>query len=356
MKMLTRLYLFLLGSLFLLLMLAPYILVFVEAGEASVLFRRFFGGVVTTQIYGEGIHIIFPWDKMTIYDVRIQEKSINYTVLSKNGLTINLDLSVRYHPEYDTLGILHKKVGPHYLDKVIVPEVEGAVRKTAGKYAAEELYSSQGPLIHQIESEVRAQLGQYFIYLDGIAIKKIELPKVIREAIEAKEEQREILEAYQYRLRSEKEEAIRKQIEALGWSNFNVIVGRSISQRLLQWRGIEATTELAKSNNSKVVIIGNGENGMPVILGSDYTSGENPKLEKVEPNIPSGASSIGKLEGEIEEVRTLFDELLRQNRPQNELSKQPETNTKRMKRLLGEALEHATQVPVQELEEELTGR
>ena len=313
MKALTRAYLFLLGFSFLFLLFAPRIVKFVEAGEGGVLFRRFFGGVVTTEIYGEGVHFIFPWNNMTNYNVRIQEESLEFAVLSANGLTINIDLSVRYHPEYDTLGLLHKRVGPDYAQKLIVPIVEGAVRKTAGNYAAEEFYSSHGPILEEIDNQVRAELAQYFIFLDGLTIKRIQLPRLIESAIEQKEEQREKLLAYQYRLRSEKEEAIRKQIEAVGWSNFNKMVGSSISPRLLQWRGIEATLQLATSTNSKVVIVGNGSDGMPVILGSDYTSGGGASPQDAGTAMTQGTETFSGLDTRIKQMRSLFDALIKRN-------------------------------------------
>lgn len=313
MKVLTRAYLFLLCLAFFLLIFAPRVIKFVEAGEGGVLFRRLFGGVVTTRVYGEGVHLVFPWDNMTNYDVRIQEQAIDFKVLSSNGLTIDINVSVRFHPEYDTLGLLHKRVGPGFVKKIIIPIAEGAVRKTAGNYAAEEFYSSQGPILEEIDNLVRADLAQYFIFLDGLTIKRIQLPHMIEAAIENKEEQRERLLAYQYRLRSEKEEAIRKQIEAVGWANFNTMVGGSLSQRLLQWRGIEATLKLATSSNSKVVIVGNGADGMPVILGSDYTSGGEPKLTGTEASIPNEAETFSGLEGRIDGMRVLFDALIKRN-------------------------------------------
>lgn len=322
-RRITKMYLAGLFLLVFFLILAPYILVFVEAGEAAVLFRRFFGGVVTTRVYGEGMHIIFPWDQMSVYDVRIQEKSIKYQVLTENGLSVDVDLSIRYHPEYQTLGILHQRVGPDYLNKVIIPVVEGAVRKSAGRYAAEDLYSSQGALLQEIESEVRSQIGQYFVNVDGLVIKRLILPQAIQKAIEHKEEQRELLESYQYRLSKEKEEAVRKQIEAIGWSNFNVIVGKSISQRLLQWRGIEATSELAKSTNSKVVIIGNGADGMPVILGSDYTAGGPATQTEPTTQMPSSTMGVSEIEEQVSSLRSLFNRLILQNRPDPNSASKP---------------------------------
>ena len=301
-------------SLFLLIFF-PRVVYFVDAGRAAVLFRRFFGGVVTTQVYGEGVHLCFPWDHYTEYNVRIQEESMNFIVLSQNGLSVSIDISVRYHPDYDTLGLLHKRVGPDYAKKVILPIIEGSVRDTAGRYGAEDFYATQGPMLQEIENHVRADLAEFFIFLDGLTIKGIRLPDVIQTAIEEKEEQRERLLSYEYRLRTEKEEAIRKQIEALGWANFNRMVGRSLSQPLLQWRGIDATLRLASSPNSKVVVVGNNGDSMPVILGSDYTAaGPASRLPDEAPAIPPGTERFLNMENRIGEMRDAFNDLVRRNR------------------------------------------
>lgn len=267
-------------GLLLVLALAPRIFIFVNAGEAGVLFRRFFGGVDTTKVYGEGIHLIFPWDTMTVYDIKVQEHSVTLDALSENGLSLKMTVSARYYPGYDTLGLLHQRIGRDYVKKVVEPVVESAVRSTTGEYRADEVYSSQGPIVFEINGRASTELSENFIRLDSILIKKVELPPFIQRAVEAKEEQRELLQSYSYRLRTEKEEALRKQIEAYGWSNFNTVLSRSITPSLLQWRGIKATENLAASPNSKIVIVGNKADSLPVILGGDTTG-------------PSGARAAG---------------------------------------------------------------
>jgi len=248
--------------LFVMVFFAHRMFIFIDAGHAGVLFRRLFGGVVTTRTYGEGFYIIPPWDSMIIYDMRVQEIRFKYKVLSSNGLDLDVSISARTHPYWNALPLLHQRIGPDYIKKVVVPVVEASVRKAVGDHRAEDLYSDVD-VVYQINQETSSELGESFIALDRVLIRSIAFPKFIQEAIEKKEEQRELLEAYGYRLRREKDEAVRKEIEAFGWQNFNNIVGPTLSPRLLQWRGIEATRELANSPNSKLVIMGNGEHGMP---------------------------------------------------------------------------------------------
>ena len=299
--------------LFLVVFFAHRIFIFVEAGEAGVFFRRLFGGVVTTRVYDEGLHLIFPWDSMTVYNVRIQEKSTEFTVISSNGLPVNVQISARFHPYRTALPLLHKRIGPGYIDTIVVPVVESSVRRAIGEHTADDLYANKGPVLYKINNLAGAELGESFIALDGLVIKRIKLPKFIESAIETKEEQRELLDAYTYRLRREKQEAYRKEIEAVGWQNFNSIVGQSLSPRLLQWRGIEATRELAASNNTKVVIMGNNERSLPVILGSDYTAGGANPNATASPK--TDIMPMSQLDARLRETDKLFEKLLKANNP-----------------------------------------
>ncbi len=297
---------------FTLVLLAPRILVLVEAGEGAVLFRRFFGGVVTTRVYGEGIHFIFPWDKMAVYTVRIQQLPISFTVLSENGLQLKIQGSVRYRPLYDALPLLHREIGPDYVERVLVPVVESGLREACGRYRADEIYASRGPVISEVNGLVARELNKNFIALEEVVIKEVFLPEFIKDAVEKKELYREQLESYDYRLRLEREEAVRKEIEAFGWRNYNTIVGRSLNERLLQWKGIQATEALATSSNSKVVIVGGGKSDLPVILGEDYSRGGPSDPEQVDlEQVPSEVSTLEDLANRVLSVRSGIEKLLK---------------------------------------------
>ncbi len=258
---------FVLILLFFIIYLAPYIFITVRAGESAVLWRRFFGGTETDRVYGEGWHMIWPWDKMTIYNVRIQEVRPSIDVLTKRGLKINLLISIRYHPERDILGVLHQRVGTNYVDKIVIPEVESTLRTTIGTLEIDEVYGTKRTMLHQILNEALEQVTRSYVKIDDVIIRKVELPDFIKKAIEAKLEQKQLSEAYEFKLERERKEAERKEIEASGYARYNQIITVSLNDQLLKWQGIQATRELASSTNAKVVVIGNGPKGLPVILG-----------------------------------------------------------------------------------------
>lgn len=242
------------------------IFITIHAGEAGVLYRRFGGGTVVDRVYPEGFHVIFPVNIMTIYNVRFQTVAHQMEVLSSKGLKITLSMSIRYRPERQVLGVLHQEVGPDYLNRIIIPEVEAKIRAILGQYDAEEIYTSKRGVVQEVVNESLAQVSQRFVTVDNVMITNIELPVRIREAIESKLEQQQVAQAYVFRLAREEKEAERKRIEAGGINEYNRIVDLSLNERLLRWKGVEATLELSKSPNSKVIIIGSGKDGLPVIL------------------------------------------------------------------------------------------
>ncbi|WP_034763855.1 prohibitin family protein [Chrysiogenes arsenatis] len=248
----------------------PRIFVVINAGHAGILYRPLFGGTVTDRVFSEGLHIIPPWNTMHIYNMRVQEVAHEIDVLTQKGLKIHLSLSVRYHPEYDVLGVLHQKVGPDYVQKIVIPEVESTLRTIIGDFDAEEVYTTKRAILHKVVNQSLEQVTQKYIKIDDVIIRKVDLPPMIQDAIETKLEQQQIAEAYVFRLQREEQEAQRRRIEASGLKDYNDTVRESLTPQILQWKGIEATRELAKSDNAKVVVIGNSSKELPIILGSDW--------------------------------------------------------------------------------------
>jgi len=259
--------LLLLFVLFIIVALAPHIFISVYPGELGVLYSRFRGGTVTDQVYGEGFHIIAPWDVLTKYNVRIQQEPLKIMVLSKEALPITMNISIRYYPEKSIIGFLHADVGPDYKNKIVIPEVVSLLRATAGQYSVEELFTSPLPF-QQALNKCLEQIARKYIVLDGVEVISMELPRSVRIAIESKLADQQAAQAYVYKIQRETLEAKRKQIEATGIRKYNDTIS-SINPSVLKWKGIEATQELAKSKNAKVVVIGNGSKGMPIILGGD---------------------------------------------------------------------------------------
>lgn len=254
---------------FFVLFFAPSIFVTIKEGEAGVLYLRFFGGTVRDVVYGEGLHVIWPWDKLRIYNVRIQEARRQVEVLDNTGLQFSVNVSIRYHPEYNVLALLHQRVGPDYLDKIVIPEVEGVLRTTAGTLDAHGLYANEHEVLANIVNQTLAKAGEKYVTIDDVIIRSIVLPEPIQAAIQKKREEEQLAEAYVYRLQREEDEAKRKTIEARGFKNANIILSSSLDSNVLKWKGIEATMALTLSTNAKVIVVGNGSQGLPIILGAD---------------------------------------------------------------------------------------
>ena len=244
---------------------APYFFVIVGPGKGGVFFNTFFGGTVTVEVYGEGLQTIAPWNQLFIYDLRIQEKTFPVDVLSLNGLTVWVDVSVRWRPRFRHLGFLHKVFGPNYVKKLVMPETTAAVRTVVGRYLPEELYSTLRSRIQQeLLTQISAQMANYYIEIDQIILKSIKLPPMINEAIESKLEEEQISHGYHYLLEREVQEALRKKIEATGIRDYQHLIQATLKPSLVSWAGLHASLKLATSKNAKVMMISDSK-GLPVI-------------------------------------------------------------------------------------------
>lgn len=241
----------------------------IDAGEKGVLFRRFAGGLDKENIYLPGFHIIAPWNTMHIYDIREKQVDEKMEVLSSNGLNISVDITLRTTPVNAKIGDLHEKFGTEYISTLIRPEVRSSVRKIIGRFEPEELYASRRDEVQSmIQADLEKALERNYVMLKAALIRDIQLPEKIRSAIERKLQQEQESEEYRYRLDKEKQEAERKIIEARAKATANSILSASLNDKILKDKGIEATLELSKSENSKVIIIGSSKDGLPIILGN----------------------------------------------------------------------------------------
>jgi prohibitin 1 len=242
----------------------------IESGMRGVVFRKFGGGVDKVNLLGQGFHIVAPWNTVFPYDTRIQEQTDAMDVLASNGLDIHLDLSFRYRIMEDKVGYLHDEIGPTFADKVVIPEIRAATRKVIGKYLPEELYSSKREAIQlEIFNETEIRLKPKYVHIDAVLIRSVALPEKIATAIQRKLEQEQQRDEYEFRIQKETKEAERKRIEAQGIKDFQDIVSQGLNENMLRWKGIEATQDLAKSTNTKIVVVGAGKDGLPLILGNN---------------------------------------------------------------------------------------
>ena len=255
------------------LFLWPSIVISIKPGELGVLYARFRGGTQLQHTYEEGIHFIQPWNIMYIYDVRVQEETLNIDVLTLDGLTINVQISLRFQIIRDRLPALHQEIGPRYRDKVVLPIMNSAVRQTIGSYRPDDLYSTaRQELQDQMLVDAVEEMGRIPILIQGFVVKTITLPEVLRDSIERKLVAEQSYLRYKYILLEEQQEARRKIIEAEGIKAYQMLVNEHMTQNFLRYQGIQATKDLASSPNAKVVVIG-GKDGLPVILNADSPTG-----------------------------------------------------------------------------------
>jgi regulator of protease activity HflC (stomatin/prohibitin superfamily) len=227
-------------------------------------------GLSKDNVIQPGVHMKAPWNDVFVYDVQETSKDENMDVLDKSGLSIHVDVTVRFKPIAEKIGYIYEKFNMAYVDVLVIPEVRSAVRQVMGRYTAEEIYSTKRA---EVEATIKAESEKILqannVAMVALLIRSIQLPEQIRVAIESKLQQQQEALAYQFRLDKEKSEAERKRIAAEGESRANNIINNSLTNNLLKMRGIEATLELSKSPNAKVIVIGSGGDGMPLILGNN---------------------------------------------------------------------------------------
>ncbi len=243
------------------------IFIVVKSGEAGVLWNRFTGTQVD-RVYGEGLEIISPLNRMTIYEVRKQVVTHELAILSVDGLKLKLHLAIRFRPEINLLGMLHERIGPDYLTRVVMPQTESVLRKQLGIATAEQIYTDANGLLTRAMIKATEEIGRNFVEVEDIIIRRIQLPEMVRKAIEDKLVQQELLASYEYRGQTAIKEAERKRIEAAGIRDYHEIVDATLSDRLLHYQGINATIDIAESENYKTVVIGVGENSPPIVLST----------------------------------------------------------------------------------------
>lgn len=227
-------------------------------------------GLDKDHVLQPGLHMKAPWNDVITYETAEQSTDETMDINDKNGLAIHVDVTIRYFPDHDRIGYLYEKFNKDYINKLVIPEMRSMTRQVMARYTAEEIYSTKRAEVEStIIEETKKVLTANYVTTTAVLIRSIKLPDQIRAAIQNKLQQEQEALAYQFRLEKEKSEAERKRIAAEGESRANNIINNSLSDKLLKMRGIEATLELAKSPNSKVVIVGSGKDGLPMILGNN---------------------------------------------------------------------------------------
>jgi prohibitin 2 len=307
----------------------PYVVISVPTGEVGVLWYRLIGfdpycmclvrGTVLDprEIREEGLHLIAPWNKLYLYDLRLESITQTYNAISKDGVSMSVQVNVRFQLQHHAVGVLHKFIGPAYFATVVSPEIGSQTRQVISHYTAEEVYTSREAIQNEIRDNGQKGLGaslnklvqpdameqpdpkhyndflQNSIQLLDTLVLSIELPPAIVAAINRQTEQFYLIQEYKFRVEREAQESKRKQIEANGIAAFQQTVSQGISDSYLRWRGIEATLALAQSPNTKIVIIGTNKDGLPIILGNDAPAAPNPPPPPGAPPGPKDKTSLG---------------------------------------------------------------
>ncbi|MET3130963.1 regulator of protease activity HflC (stomatin/prohibitin superfamily) [Oxalobacteraceae bacterium GrIS 1.11] len=269
--------------------LLPSMIVTIPAGHLGVLWQRFGGGTVTGWVAPEGTSLMLPWNVMYIYDARLQSVEREFEVLSSDGLKLMVTMAWRYRVVPANLGELHKYAGPHYAETLLEQSIGGRARDVIALYSPEDIYTSHRLEIqnqisasvgydirHRFNTELKS--GQNWVLIEDVLVKRIVLPVGVEEAIVRKNVARHEVEQYALIVEKESQESERKRVEALGIRNFQEIISGGMSEAYLRWRGIEATLELARSENAKVVVIGNDKSGGLPLISINADSLGPPKL------------------------------------------------------------------------------
>jgi prohibitin 1 len=236
----------------------------VSSGHVGVL--TLFGRVTGVAL-AEGIHLINPFKVSHEMSIRTQEVKESASVPSSEGLVMNLDTSLIFDLNAQRAADVYQKIGPNYIEVLIEPNLRAAIREATAAHTANALYTGEREMVaKQIREQMASILTKRGINIESVLLRDIQLPMTLKASIEAKQQAEQESLAMSFRLQKEKQEAERKRLEAQGIRDFQQIVAQGISSQLLEWKGIEATENLAKSANAKVVVIGNSK-GLPLILG-----------------------------------------------------------------------------------------
>jgi regulator of protease activity HflC (stomatin/prohibitin superfamily) len=239
----------------------------VPAGHVGVLTLF---GKVTGSVVPEGLHLVNPLVAVNIMSVRTQEQKETASVPSNEGLIMTLDTTLLFRLDASRAADVYQKIGPRYIEVVVEPNFRSAIRGVTATHSANALYSGGREEVQEkIRESLSRELGARGIIVENVLLRDVQLPSMLRASIEQKQQAEQESLRMNFVLQKEKQEAERKRIEAQGIADFQRIVAQGISQQLLEWKGIEATEKLATSANAKVVIIGSGKSGLPVILGSN---------------------------------------------------------------------------------------
>jgi regulator of protease activity HflC (stomatin/prohibitin superfamily) len=270
-----------------LIVLWPKIFIKIPAGSVGVIYRPLSGGVDLAHLYREGFFLILPWNELSVYSTRVQLKELSLDLLTADLLLTKVKVGFQYELNPLTVPMLHKFVGPNYLNVLIIPQVVSVSRQQVAKFSSKMAYTED---VAAVANEIAITTDNVLIdklsppgltnvrlvRVSSVQLLEVTFPQIVQAAIQDKVVQAENAEAYKFKIQAATQEAIRKKIEATGVRDFQILVNENMTQDYLIYRGIQATEQLAQSNNSKTLIFGSGPTGLPLLLGNALDNNPNP--------------------------------------------------------------------------------
>jgi regulator of protease activity HflC (stomatin/prohibitin superfamily) len=263
------------GLAFILIGLFTASLVEIGAGEVGV--KLLFGNV-QSDVLGSGLHFINPLMEVTKMDTKTQNYTMSAVrdegaregddairVLTSDGLEVVIDLTVLYRVLPTDAPRIVRETGLDYTDKIVRPLARTRIRDNAVYYDAVSLYSiKRDEFQRRIYESIAGEFQKRGLVLEQLLIRNITLPQAVKTSIEQKMSAEQDAQKMQYVLQKEQQEAQRKRVEAQGIADYQHIISESLTDKQLQYESIKAQLEIAKSANTKVIIIGKGS--APVLL------------------------------------------------------------------------------------------
>lgn len=252
-----------------------------QIGPGQVGVQVLFGSVQNGVLHS-GLNFINPLVSIEKMDIKTQAYTMSSSQdegqikgddaivsLSSDGLTIKLDVTVWYRLSEADAPQVFRTIGIDYVDKIVRPAIRTSIRDISVLYSATDIYSSKREdFVKNVTKSLEEEFNGRGVILERVLLRNVELPEKVRTAIDEKIAAEQKAQQMVYVLQKERQEAERKKVEAQGIADYNRIVSQSITEQTLQLKGIEATLELSKSSNSKMVIM-NGKN-MPLIFGPQF--------------------------------------------------------------------------------------
>lgn len=228
-----------------------------------------FMGLVNNNTLKPGINFVNPAANVIKFSVKTQEMKIPMQLPTKDGINLDAEISLLYSLDPDNASKMYVTVGPNYHEIVLEPQFRSVARGITAAYEANELFTAAPyEITSKIKHDLQRLVASRGIRIEAVAIRQIVFPQSIQSEIVGRLKAVQESQRLGLAIKNEQMEAERKRIEAEGIANYQTIISKGMTDNYLKWKGIEATEKLAKSQNTKVIVIGSGKSGLPLVLGN----------------------------------------------------------------------------------------